>query len=67
MGEIIPCHSADWNKRLVLNRNTENSSMGTGEKTKFMCTNTVGSSDRAVQTCGSSLVIPFIFSVRREA
>lgn len=54
-------------KRLVLNSNTENSSMGTGVKTKYMCTNTVGSSDREVQACGSSLVIAFIFSVKQEA
>lgn len=37
--------------------------MGTGGKTKYMCTNAVGSLDREVEVHGSSLVIAFIFSV----
>lgn len=50
-------------ERLVLNRNTENSTE-TSRKTKYTCTNAVGSLDKEVQAHGSALVIAFIFSVK---
>lgn len=48
---------------LVLNRHPENSSMGTSRKTKYMCTNAVGSLDSRVQAHGSTLVNAVMFSV----
>lgn len=41
--------------------------METSRKTKYTCTNAVGSLNKEVQACGSALVIAFIFSVKQKA